>query len=119
MSFCYVFIIMYVNLILYTATSAEVIDHYYYLLADNLDNSVICQAMLKLEVISEECLMNSAKMYSDYQKNAYLLDHLLIQDASKIVEFCHSLHSAENEREIGKMLVNGEMAIFYCLIMCY
>ena len=104
---------------MYTATSAEVIDHYYNLLASNLDNSVICQTMLKLEVITEECLINSAKMYSDYQKNAYLLEQLLIKDTSKIAEFCRLLQSAENEQEIGKMLVNGEITRFYCLIMCY
>ena len=110
---------MYVDLkFSYTATSAEVVDHYYHLLASNFDNSVICQTMLKLEVITEECQINSAKMYSDYQKNAYLLDQLLIKDTSRIVEFCHSLQSAENEREIGIILVNGEIARFYCLIMC-
>ena len=103
---------------MFLATPAEVIDHYYCFLADNLDNSVISQTMLKLKVITEEDLIDSAKMCSDYQQNAFLLDQLLITDTSKVNEFCHMLQSTENEREIGKMLVNGE-GVYYNLLICY
>ena len=92
------------------ATPVEVIDHYYCFLADNLDSSNICQTMLKLELITEEHLVDSAKMYSSYQKNSLLLDQLLISDTSSIVEFCHMLQKTETEQEVGKMLVNGKTA---------
>ena len=90
------------------ATPAEVIDHYYCFLADNLDSSTVCQTMLKLEVITEGDVVDSAKMCSDYQHNAFLLDKLLMTDKSNIIRYCRMLQSTENEKEIGKMLMNGE-----------
>ena len=75
---------------------------------DNLDNDTICETMLKLELITERDVMDSAKMYSEYQKNSFLLDQLLTSDASCIVEFCYVLQSAQNKQEIGKMLMNGK-----------
>ena len=75
---------------------------------DNLDNNTICETMLKLELITEGDVMDSAKMYSEYQKNSFLLDQLLTSDASSIVEFCCMLQSTQNKQEIGKMLLNGK-----------
>ena len=66
--------------------------------------------MRKLELISEKDLVNSARMCSDYQKNAFLLDQLLVTGSASIVEFCHELQNTENQQEIGHMLVNGENA---------
>ena len=90
------------------ATPAEVVDHYYHFLTDNLDNNIICQTMLKLELITERDVIDAAKMYSEYQKNSFLLDQLLISDTSNIVEFFRILQSIENKQEIGKMLMNGK-----------
>ena len=90
------------------ATPAEVIDHYYYFLMDNLDNNTICQLLLKLELIAEEDVINSARMYSEYQQNSFLLDRLLTSYTSSIVKFCHMLQHMENNQEIGKMLVYGK-----------
>ena len=92
------------------ATPAEVINHYHYFLADNLDSNVISQTMLKLEVITKGDLIDSGQMYSNYQQNAFLLDQLLIAGTSNIVEFCHML-SSENGQEIGKMLVMGKIML--------
>ena len=92
---------------MFSATPAEVISHYYCFLADNLDNNVICQAMLKLEAITEGDLADSGQMHSEYQQNTFLLDKLLFTDKSTIVEFCCMLQSIKNEQEIGKMLMNG------------
>ena len=75
---------------------------------DNLDNNTICQVMLKLELITERDVMDSAKMYSEYQKNSFLLDQLLTSYTSNIVEFCHVLQSMEDKQEIGKMLLDGK-----------
>ena len=95
---------------MFSATPAEVIGHYYCFLADNLDNNVICQAMLKLEAITEGDLADSSQMHSEYQRNTFLLDKLLFTDKSTIVEFCRMLQSIKNEQEIGKMLMNGTYA---------
>ena len=103
-------------ILLCTATPAEAINHYYCFLADNLDNNAICQTMLKLEIITEECLVNSAKMCSDYQRNVFLLDQLLITDTFKIVEFCYALQSTDSEQEIGVMLVNSKITRLYCFM---
>ena len=100
------------------ATPAEVIDHYYYFLTDNLDNNTICQAMLKLELITERDLVDSATMYSEYQKSSFLLDRLLL--SSNIIEFCRVLQNIENKQEIGKILVNGNLRtkMLFCLYFC-
>ena len=93
------------------AKPAEVIDHYYYFLTENLDNDTICQTLLKLELITERDLVDSGKMYSEYQRNSFLLDQLLTSDASNISKFCRVLQSTEKKQEIGKMLVNGKRQI--------
>ena len=77
-------------------------------MTEHLDNDTICQTMLKLELITEREVIDSARMYSEYQKNSYLLDQLMISDASNIVEFCCMLKNTESKQEIGKMLVNGK-----------
>ena len=71
--------------------------------------------MLKLELITERDLVDSASMYSEYQKNSFLLNQLLISDASNITEFCRVLQSMESKQEIGKMLVNGKGLKYYFL----
>ena len=95
------------------ATPEEVIGHYYCFLLERLDSSTICQMMLEMKLLSEKDLIHSAKMYSDYQKNAFLVDRLLITDTASIVEFCRVLKSKENQSEIGDMLINGKSKIFY------
>lgn len=91
------------------ATPAEVIGHYYCFLSNNLDNSVVCKIMLELKVVNEEYLIHCAKLHSDYQKNAFLLDQLLVTNKfSNIFEFCRLLHNTDNQQELGYMLVNGE-----------
>ena len=100
------------------ATPVEVIDHYYCFLADNLDNSVICQTMLKLEVISEKDVINSTKMSSEYRQNAFLLDLLLVTASTSIDEFCHLLQNTKNQQQLGDMLVNGEIIVgFACTVL--
>ena len=72
--------------------------------------------MLKLELMTKRDLVDSTKMYSEYQRNSFLLDQLLTSDASNIIEFCYELQNTENRQEIGKMLVNGkghEMFFYY------
>ena len=97
---------MCISCFLVLATPAEVIDHYYCFLSNNLDNSILCQNMLKLELINEEDLMVSAKMYSDYKKNAFLLDQLMVADSAGIIKFCYLLLT--NHQDVGHMLVNGK-----------
>lgn len=77
------------------------IDHYYHFLSGNLDNNVICQTMLKLELMSEEDLVDSAKIYSNYQKNAFLLDQLLVTDASNIVSFAVYYKMQKMNKKLG------------------
>ena len=95
---------------MFLATPAEVIGHYYCLLLDNLDNSVVSKIMLKLKLVNEEDLINCAKLHSEYQKNAFLLDQLLVtnNNSSNIFEFCRLLYNESDQQEIGYMLVNGE-----------
>ena len=90
---------------MFLARPAEVIDHYYCFLSNNLDNSVMCQIMLELKLLNEKDLVQCAKMYSDYQKNAFLLDQLLVTDTASIVGFCHMLQNGKNQ-ELGHMLMN-------------
>ena len=97
----------YINFVL--ATPAEVIDHYYCFLADNLDSSIIRQTMHKVKVISEKDIVISTTMCSEYQKNAFLLNHLLIADTASIIAFCHSLE--EKDKQLGHMLVTGKSSI--------
>ena len=92
---------------IYLATPAEVIGHYYCFLLSNLDSSTICQIMLELKLLTEEELVYSAKMCSEYQKNAFLVDHLLVTGTHSIFEFCRLLQNTENQKEVGYMLVNG------------
>ena len=89
------------------ATPAEVIGHYYCFLVDNLDNSVICQIMLELKLLSEKDLIHCAKMYSDHQQNMYLLDRLLVTSTASINDFCRKLQNTNNQ-EVGCMLVTGK-----------
>jgi len=67
--------------------------------------------MLSLELLAEEDLGHFSKIYSDYQKNAFLLDKLLVTGTTRIVEFCNLLQSKENQQELGHMLVKGESKI--------
>ena len=90
------------------ATPAEVISHYYCFLADNLNNSVVCQVMLELKLLTERDLMHCAKMYSDHQQNAYLLDRLLVTGTASIDDFCRKLRSTKSEQEVGSILVAGK-----------
>ena len=102
---------------MFLATPAEVIGHYYCYLLNGLDNSVVCQIILELRILDEN-LIHCAKLYSDYQKNAFLLDQLLVTNkSSKIFEFSRLLHNTENQQELGYMLVNGKIYINNCL--CY
>ena len=98
------------------ATPAEVIDYYYYFLMENLDSNTICHTMLKLELITEIDVIDSARMYSEYQKNSFLLDQLLISDALSIIEFCRMLQSTENKQDIGKMLVHGKGIKYFIFV---
>ena len=106
--------------LLYTsATPAEVIDHYHCFLLANFDSSTICQIMLEMKLLTEKDLVYSAKMYSDYQRNSFLLDRLLVTNTTSIVEFCHLLQNAENQQDIGDMLINGKnksQVYSYCII---
>ena len=71
--------------------------------------------MLELKVVNEEDLIHCAKLHSEYQKNAFLLDQLLVtKNSSNIFEFCHLLHNTDNQQELGYMLVNGESKV--CII---
>ena len=94
------------------ATPAEVIDHYYCFLLENLNGSVICQLMLEMKLLNKGDLIHYTKMYSEYQKNAFLMDHLLTVGTASIFEFCHLLQNIENQEEIGTMLVNGKLQSF-------
>ena len=89
------------------ATPAEVISHYYCFLLESLDNGAICKIMLEMKLLTEDDLVHSALMYSDYQKNAFLIDHLLVTGTVSILKFCTLLQNTENQHEIGNMLVNG------------
>ena len=72
--------------------------------------------MLDMKLLTEKDLVHSAKMSSDYQRNALLLDHLLVTSTASIVEFCRLLQNAENQQDIGDMLVNGKRK--WCLVKC-
>ena len=72
--------------------------------------------MLDMKLLTEKDLVHSAKMGSDYQRNALLLDHLLITSTASIIEFCHLLQNAENQQGIGDMLINGRKQ--QCLVKC-
>ena len=85
------------------------IDHYYCFLLENLDGNVIYQIMFEMKLLTEGDLVHYTKMCSDYQKNAFLMDHLLAVGSAKIVEFCHLLQNTENQEKIGAMLVNGKL----------
>ena len=85
----------------------EVIGHYYCFLLENLDSSVICQLMLEMKLLTEDDLVHCAKMFSDHQKNVFLMDHLLTAGTISIVGFCHLLQNTESQQEIGTMLANG------------
>ena len=93
------------------ATPTEVISHYYCLLLENLDGSVISHLMLDIRLLTEDDLVHCAKLCSDHQKNAFLMDHLLAMGTASIVEFCHLLQNTENLQEIGTMLVNGKLRV--------
>ena len=93
------------------ATPTEVISHYYCLLLETLDGSVISRLMLEIKLLTEDDLVHCAKLCSDHQKNAFLMDHLLAMGTASIVEFCHLLQNTENVREIGIMLVNGKLRV--------
>ena len=103
-----------------SATAAEVIGHYYSFLLANFDSSTICHIMLEMKLITEKGLVHSAKMYSDYQKNAFLLDRLLVTNAASIIEFCRLLQNTENQQDLGNMLMNGKRKIFFvkCVMCC-
>ena len=73
---------------------------------ENLDSSIIYQLMLEMKLLTEDDLVHCAKLCSDHQKNAFLMDHLLVAGTTNIVGFCHLLQSTENQ-EIGTMLTNG------------
>ena len=87
------------------------ISHYYCFLLENLDGSIISQLMLEIKLLTEDDLVHCAKMFSDHQKNAFLMDHLLAMGTASIMEFCHLLQNTENLQDIGTMLVNGKLWI--------
>ena len=76
--------------------------------------------MLKLKLITERDVIDSARMYSEYQQNSFLLDKLLTSYIPNIVEFCDMLQHMENYQEIGKMLALGkgkDMNYLYRLVI--
>ena len=87
------------------------IGHYYWFLLETLDGNVISRLMLDIKLLTEDDLVHCAKMCSDHQKNAFLMDHLLAMGTTSIVEFCHLLLNTEDLQEIGTMLVNGKFRI--------
>ena len=87
------------------------ISHYYCFLLENLDGSIISQLMFEIKLLTEDDLVHCAKMFSDHQKNAFLMDHLLAMGTASIMEFCHLLQNTENLQEIGTMLVNGKLRV--------
>ena len=104
---------------LFLVNAVEVISHYYCFLLENLDNNVVCQIMLELKLLSNKDLIHCAKMYSDYQKNTYLLNKLLVvQTDSVIVHFCHLLQKAKNQQELGYKLVNGKCKFYMHKLLC-
>ena len=93
--------------IMFLATPAYVIDHYYCFLADNLSNDVFCQIMLSLKLVNEEDHMIHSMAPSEYQRNTLLLDHLLVSGAADIERFCSILQDSKGQQQIGYMLMNG------------
>ena len=85
------------------------IGHYYFVLLNSLDHSVICQIMLELQLLNEEDLVYCATytLYNDYQKNVFLLDHLLVSDTASIVKFRQMLQNMKFQEELGDLLANG------------
>ena len=92
---------------MFLATPAEVIDHYYCFLSDNLDNNAVCKIMLESKLLTDRDLV-LAKMHSDYQQNKFLLDQLLIAGTANIIGFCHMLQDVKNQQELGHMLLSGK-----------
>ena len=89
------------------------INHYYCFLSDKLDNNVVCQIMHTLKLLNEEDL---TKLNSEYQKNTFLLDRLMVASSTTIRQFCHVLCETENCRELGIILLNGK-AVLYCQVL--
>ena len=87
------------------------ISHYYCFLLENLDGSIISQLMLEIKLLTEDDLVHCAKLCSDHQRNAFLMDHLLAMGTASIVVFCHLLQNTESLQEIGTMLVNGKLRV--------
>jgi len=92
---------------MFLATPAEVIDHYYCFLADNLNNDTFSQIMSSLKLLKEDDKVIFSMVASEYKKNTVLLDHLLVSDTTTIFEFCNFLQDMESHQDIGQMLVNG------------
>ena len=94
------------------ATPAEVINHYYCFLSDNLDNNVVCQMMHTLKLLNEEDTKILATLNSEYQKNTFLLNRLIVTDSNIIKEFCQALCDTENYQKLGAMLISGKTICF-------
>ena len=103
--------------VMFLATPAEVIDHYYCFLADSLSNDFFCQIMSSLKLLREIDEVTFSTLPSEYQRNTLLLDHLLVSDTTSISSFCYTLRDAENQhvQQIGYMLVNGT---YVCTHIC-
>ena len=101
------------------ATAAEVISHFYCFLSNNLDNSEVCNIMLKLKLVTEGDLVHCGKMHSVYQQNRFLLDQLLVTDTTDIVGFSRMLQNVKNQQEFGHMLLSGKNHVtFVSVINC-
>ena len=97
------------------ATPAEMLIHYYCFLADSLNNKIFCRLMSLMKMLKEADAINFTMVPSEYQRNALLLDDLLVSDANSISRFCHSLQDTKTQQEIGQMLVNGT---YVCIFIC-
>ena len=86
-------------------TVKDFIDHYYDYLLVNMDGHIVTKLMISQQLLNERIVTNTS---NDYQKSYLILQHVRLMDTQTLESFGKMLLSDDNQKHIGKLLIDGE-----------
>ena len=94
-----------VYLFSYVATVKDLIDQYYDYLLFNMDGHIVTKLMISQQLLNERIVMNTS---NDHQKSCLILQQMRLMDMQTLESFGKLLLTDNNQKHIGKMLIDGE-----------
>ena len=70
-----------------------------------MDGHIVTKLMVSQPLINEGAIMNAS---NDYQKTCLILQQLRLMDMQSLESFGEMLLTDNNQKHVGKMLIDGE-----------